>query len=43
MLQLICNIAPWRAKSAQSGQARNLRTEDTSIFIGQLARIDCGL
>ena len=40
MLQLICNIAPGELKSAP---ARNLRSKITSIFIGKLTRIDCGL
>ena len=35
-----CNIAPGELKSAQ---ARNLRTKSTSVFIGKLTRIDCGL
>ena len=38
--QLICNITPDKLKSAP---ARNLRTKITSIFIGKLTKIDCGL
>ena len=36
----VANIATWQA---EVNLIQNLRAENTSIFIGKLTRIDCGL